>query len=556
MRNVKHLDIKTAFAINFFFLLVCILFGEKFVLGNSDDFFMARILEGVYGDTYNVRMPFVNVLYGYALLPLYHLFPKVGWYYIGEVFSVFISFTTISYFVIKRMGFQWGTFLSIMIVACFARDFYLTIQFTQCAAALGAAGMLVFLDTLDGGLQKKKNIVFAFILALWGYSMRTDAFLMGLPFFAFALLFFARKAYGCKYRFGLCVLILFCGLWGAKSLNASHYSSPEYVKYSRFQPHRVMLGDKANYNKGAVYDEIEETGIYGEDYSLLMSWNFYDTDIFSTDSLKRITDKILKYTPSIKWSVIPYSFLYHIETSILHPCCWAFCLTSLVLLFMGGKRSFYVYGAFVVMLAMIGYLIYLSRLLYRVETGFWIYATVLAVPLLKNVRPISCRTFYTIAVSLLIAYMGYFYLTRSYQRSPSSGRMLQVSHREKIGNNYREVFEYMDSFPDNTLFLVSMSVYQSFSQYRAPLYYSEPFGCWKNIVSLGFWTPYYPDVENSLKQYGVENPMRDVVKENVVVISYDEILLDYLHRHYYENAKVDTLRNIGNVKFFKYSKMP
>jgi hypothetical protein len=419
---------------------------------------------------------------------------------------------------------------------------------------LSAAGMLVFLDCLNNGLSKKKNIFFAFVLALWGFCMRSDAFLMGVPFFACAMLFFLRKAYDCKYRFGLCVLMLVCGLWGAKYFNDIHYSSPEYVKFSRFQPYRVMLGDKANYDKGSVYDEIEEMGIYREDFSLLTSWYFYDTDVFATDSLKKITNKILKYTPSVVWSVMPYSFLYRFGNSAVHPCCWVFCLISLALLLKGGKRSFYVLVAFVVMMAMVGYLIYLSRLLYRVENGLWFYATVLAVPLLKSFRPLPCRVYYTILGSLLIAYMGYFFFTRSYQRSPSSGRLLEVHRQDTNQNIYKEVFEYMDSFPDNTMFLVPMTVYQSFSQYRSPFYLSDSFGSWKRIVSFGFWTPYFPDVENSLRQYGVENPMRDVVKENVVVISNDEVLLDYLHRHYYENAEVDTLRNIGGVKFLKYSK--
>ena len=131
---------------------------------------------------------------------------------------------------------------------------------------------------------------------------------------------------------------------------------------------------------------------------------------------------------------------------------------------------------------------------------------------------------------------------------------MEVASRETALAHYKSIFDYMDSLPINTMFLTSMGVYQSFSSYRKPLYYSEPIGSWKRIVSVGFWTPYFPDVEKSLKQYGIENPLRDVVKENVVVISRNEFLLDFLHRHYYRNATVDTIRDIDGVKFFKYSK--
>ena len=556
MRNVKHPTIIIALAINLFILLICMLFGEKFYLGVYDDYFMARILEGAYGDTYNVRMVFVNVLYGYVLLPFYYLFPKIGWYYIGEIFAVFISFTTVSYVTIKKLGLQWGSIFSTLLIACFARDFYLTAQFTQCAAALGAAGMLLFLYALDSGFSNKKTIFFAFILAIWGYCMRSDAFLMGLPFFACAMLFFARKTFDYRFRFGLCILIMFCGLWSVKFFNDIHYSTPEYQKFLVFQPHRVMLGDKDNYDKGAVYDEIEEDGLFGEDYSLLRNWIFYDSETFSTDSVNRITDKIVKYTHSLKWSVLPSKSFYRFDCSIVHPCCWAFFLVCLALLWNGGRKSLYAWGGLVVMFMLMSYLMYLMRLVYRVETGLWLYATVFAIPLLNEFRPMSHRIFLTILGAILLVFTVCFYFTGNFQRSISNGQIQKVPSLEFSRNNYQEVFKYMDSLPDNTVFLMPMWTYWSFARYREPPYYSAPIGSWKRIISFGFWTPYFPDVENSLKQYGIENPMREVVKDNVIVISNTDFLLDFLHRHYYENAMVDIIRDIGGVKFFKYSEGP
>lgn len=552
MSNNKYNSLLTAVVVNFFVLLVCILLGEKFYLGIADDYFMARVLEGAYGDSYNVCMTFVNVLYGYALLPLYHLFPKVGWYYIGEIFAVFVSFTTVSYVIIKKMDLQWGSILLLLLIACFARDFYLTVQFTQCAAALGGSGMLFFVYSLERGFTQKK-VVWAFALMLWGYCMRSDAFLMGLPIFACILLFYTRKAVACKFRFLICAAIIILGLCGAKYISDVHYSAPDYEKYLDFQPTRVMLGDKINYDKESVYDEIEESGLYGEDYSLLLDWVFYDPYVFGSDSLKQITDKISKYTFPLNWLGLSSRALYRFDCSIVHPCCWAFCLMGIILLALGGTRPFYVCGALIVVLSEMCYLIYLLRLVYRVEIGLWYYATVLAIPLLKGFRPIRCRIFLLVLGSLFVAYTVLFCFTGSFQRSNARGDLLEVPRQEIALTNYKAVFEYMDSMPNNTVFLVPMTTYGAFIHYREPLYYSEPIGSLKRIVPLGFWLPYFPDVENSLREYGIENPMRDVVRGNVVVIGNNEFLLDYLRRHYYKNAEVDTLRNIGGVKFFKYS---
>lgn len=553
MRDDQYCSVKIALMLNLFFLLVCFMLGVKFFMGLCDDVFMARILEGAYGDSYNVRMTFVNVLYGYALLPLYYLFPKISWYYVGEIFAVFISFTVLSYVIIKKMGLQWGTIVSFLIVACFARDFYLTLQFTQCATALGAAGMLLFVYGIDSEFSQKKIFVLAVILMLWGYCMRNDAFLMGIPFFAFVMLFYAKKIFSYRYRFLLCIAVVLLGLCGAKCFNDIHYSASEYQKYLKFQPTRVMLGDKENYDKNAVYEEMEESGLYGEDFSLLRDWVFYDKEIFAPDSLKRVTEKIAKYTYPLKWSENSLKVLSQLDSSLSHPCCWAFCLICLTLLLLKGKRSLYVWGSIVIVLAEMSYLVYLMRLLYRVETGLWFFATVLALPLLNGFRPIPHRLFKAVLGVFFLAFTMTFLFTGFFIRSNGNGHFLNVSGQKKMRDDYLHIFNYMDSLPSNFVFLMPMNTYQIISRCLQPLYFSVPVGSWKRMVSLGFWTPYFPDVENSLRQYGVENPMRDVVKENVVVLAPNEFLLDYLHRHYFENVKVDTLRDMGGLKFYKYS---
>lgn len=96
-----------SFAINMFFLALCLIFGDlKF--GAIDDYFIAARLTGALSTEYNPHLIFVNALYGYTLLPLYHLFPKIGWYYIGEMFSVFLSFTVIGYVLLCKCGEKWG----------------------------------------------------------------------------------------------------------------------------------------------------------------------------------------------------------------------------------------------------------------------------------------------------------------------------------------------------------------------------------------------------------------------------------------------------------------
>ena len=110
-------------------------------------------------------MYFVNALYGYALIPLYHLFPKVGWYYLGEMFGVFVSFTTITYILIQKIGRYWGSILATVLLAFFYSDFYLSVQFTQCAALYSAAAAIAILC----GISEKniQSVILGRFLLFW-----------------------------------------------------------------------------------------------------------------------------------------------------------------------------------------------------------------------------------------------------------------------------------------------------------------------------------------------------------------------------------------------------
>jgi hypothetical protein len=78
-----------------------------------------------------------------------------------------------------------------------------------------------------------------------------------------------------------------------------------------------------------------------------------------------------------------------------------------------------------------------------------------------------------------------------------------------------------------------------------------PTGIYRNTVSFGYWTPYLPEVTAALKDFGVDNPIKDVVHDNIIVLN-EPYLADFLQRHYYDSVAVDTLKEIGEMTFLKY----
>ncbi len=549
--------------INLFFLALCLIFGDlKF--GAIDDYFMAARLTGALGTDYNPHLIFVNAIYGYALLPLYHLFPKLGWYYIGEMFAVFLSFTVIGYVLLQRCGERWGAILAALFTALFASDFYLVVQFTQCASILSAAGMLLFaygIISLDchapngvrnDVLGKNQTIVpfiLGVILMLWGSVMRWQAFLMGLPFFCLGLLFILRECWNAKIHVIASLVFLFAGTFSIHNWDQSIYKATEYKDFIKFQNPRVILGDKSNYNQNAVYEDAEELGLSGKDYHMLTEWVLYDTEVFSVDSLKQYTDIIPPYREDIPTQSIPRNILKALSHSLHAPLFWVWFILCIIVYVTSQKKFLYLWASLALVLALIAKLITMGRLVYRVESGFWLYAAVLTIPLLGHfTKRIPKKINYIILGVIAITNIVVYTISGKIVHDPSSGETRTLAIKDST--DYTQVFNYIDSQPDK-MFLLSMNAFMRFSHHRNPPYLATPVGTYRNTISFGYWTPYLPEITKALADYGISNPIKDVVLDNVIVLN-EPGLVDFLQRHYYDSVAVDTLKAIGEMTFFKY----
>ena len=549
--------------INLFFLALCLTFGDlKF--GAIDDYFMAARLTGALGTDYNPHLIFVNAIYGYALLPLYHLFPKIGWYYIGEMFSVFLSFTVIGYELLQRCGERWGIILAALFTALFASDFYLVVQFTQCASILSAAGMLLFaygIISLDchttngarndvlGKTQAIAPFILGVTLMLWGSVMRWQAFLMGMPFFCLGLLFILRECWSAKWHVITGLIILFAGAFGMHAFDQKIYQRPTYEAFNKFQGPRVILGDNSSYNQNAVYEDAEELGLSGKDYHMLTEWILYDTEVFSVDSLKQYTDIIPPYRDSNPIQSIPRNILKAHSHSLHAPLFWIWFILCIIVYATNPKKFLYLWASLALVLALMAYLLAMGRLVYRVESGFWLYASVLAIPLFGHfTKNLPKKIVYIILGVIAITNIVVYTTSGRIVHDPSSGETRTLAIKDST--DYTQVFDYIDNQPDK-MFLLSMNTFMRFSHHRNQPYQATPIGTYRNTISFGYWTPYLPEVTEALADYGISNPIKDVVLDNVIVLN-EPGLVDFLQRHYYDSVAVDTLKSIGEMTFFKY----
>ncbi len=557
--------------INLFFLALCLIFGDlKF--GAVDDYFMAARLTGALGTEYNPHLIFVNAIYGYALLPLYHLFPTIGWYYIGEMAAVFISFVTIGYVLLQRCGERWGAILAALFTALFASDFYLVLQFTQCASILSAAGMLLFAygvisinkvmdrhtPTSAGFsglviLQQSLPFILAILLMLWGSVMRWQAFLMGMPFFCLGLLFILKQCWQAKYQVIAGLAILFAAAFAMHNWDQNIYKAPEYEAFNKFQDPRVTLGDRTNYNSNAVLEDAEESGLSMKDFLMLTGWVHYDTEVFSVDSLKRYTDIIAPYRDTNPLEFIPRHLFSALSNALHSPLFWTWFIMCFLVYITNRSKSIYVWASLFIILALMTQLLAMGRLVYRVESGFWLYAAVLAIPLIGKITwNISNKVVYIVLGLIAAANIFEYATSGEIIRDPAAGKLRTIAIEDST--DYQQVFNYIDDNPDK-MFLLSMNAFMRFSHHRNPPYLAEPIGTYRRTISFGYWIPYLPEVTQALADFNINNPIKDVVRDNVIVLN-ESGLIDFLQRHYYNKVELDTLAKFGDMTFYKYHIAP
>lgn len=542
-----------SFFLNFFFLFVYLAFGQV-RLGSLDDYFMSGVLTGAYGSAYDVHMFFVNSAYGYFLKPFYCFFPKVGWYYIFELLGTFSAFTAITYVVIRKIGAQWGFAVAALILASLAPDFYFQLSFTQCATLYTAAGILLIL--LGYTEKERLFLVIGGFLLVAGSVMRWEGFLLGLPYL---VVLFTAQLFENKKLYRMIVIalaLIFVVAFGLREYDKSLYSEGDYKYYADYQPIRAYFGDGAFYDQEATYDELEERGMSGLDYNLLKSWVYYDTEVFCVDSLLPIKEVAQNNRYSLNWKRLPAAFFLAVSNTFTRSSGWCWVVLCLLLIMIGTKKSrLYPWISLGIVAVSIGYLLWVNRLVYHVESGVWLYAIVSAVPFLEEsffktntfvLKKNNVLKFCLLLVSLTFAFVGIL-------GQSSLKRTVSLIETPALTNDWKSFLEYTQKHPDD-VFLLSFEQYKALGSLKNPAYLAVEPGSWKNIYSWGYWNIHLPAMKKELSARGVENPLRDIVHNNVYVLQdgYQQPLEIFYENHYHKRIVSDTAAVFGALILQKY----
>lgn len=186
IKRIWDSDILLAIVINFIFLSAILLFCDvKYEV--SDDFIMSAIMSGAYGSAPNPHMIFSSILWGYLLLPFYYIFPVISWYLVFQLLLCFVSFTLVSYMVLKKLDRMMACMLITMLLTFFGDDVYILVQFTKTAMLAVMGGGIVFAWALFNEKSKTVKTISA-LVCLAGTLIRFSVVYIAGGFLLFILL--------------------------------------------------------------------------------------------------------------------------------------------------------------------------------------------------------------------------------------------------------------------------------------------------------------------------------------------------------------------------------
>lgn len=584
--KVKKHNLLTAIVINAVFLALVLVFCE-IKYETSDDYIMAAIMSGAYSGTPNPHMIFINILWGYLLLPFYYLVPQISWYLIAQLTLCFCAFTAVTYLMLKRLDTIMGIMLSVLFITFFSDDAYIMVQFTKTAILAVMAGSILFLWALfhDEVCRKREiavgaALVFAGSLIRFSVIYIAGGFLLLILFVEFVQLF-RGKSEGKWRKFvqiAFAGVILVGAVVGANQLDKFIYSCDDkYNFFNEYSSARAGIVDKKDYGYWAGEEEYKKLGLSENDYLLLRTWNSADPDFYNLDMLQQTKKIIHDYQNTLGLDRDYINSELRERNYWSYPALWGcFILTLLAILFIKRFWVIALISAGITYLY-IFYFVAMGRIIYRIEYAVFIgmFLTITYCWNKKRCRfmqnGLEIRNICGILLMLLCIYQLPTYRLNNWAQFISG-----EEYKNYIEDNFYKSWNYdsrryrcaaynenafsnlknkITSNTDNFYFL-------NFSTTIQVLYLADnPFftNCeeiYDNCSFLYGVTVNFPDTLEKLESSGVDNPLKDLVKENVYLVDnlYQEKALEYLREHYYPDARMELADEADGFKIWKFYK--
>lgn len=565
-----------------FFLSILLMCDVKYEV--SDDFIMSTIISGAYGNGYNPHLMFINVIWGYMLLPFYYLMPKISWYLVAQLLVCLLSFILVSYMLLEKLEKPIAILFIIILLTFFADDAYILVQFTKTAMIAVAGGGITFLWAVFNERKKRLQITSA-LLVLAGTLIRFNVVYIAGGFFLVILIAEFYKLIKEK-KWAFCGRVVFLGgmlITVAVFMNwldcYVYNQDEEYCYYRAYSEARASVVDSEDYGYEAYEDKLREIGVSENDYKMMRSWNFADNNIFSKEILEQTGDIIREYKRELGISKEKILEDIQFRGVLVYPIC-LICLAMLLSVIILLRKEWPIYiGTMLLAGFYILYFFITGRTVYRVEYGVFFSAFAVMVYFFEKKKRdiggqnIEIRKKCAILIAVCLVIEGAIYIPdRTYLHNTTDSRKEYIEkfffeswnydarkYRKIVNKGEKSVdlIEEINSHKENFYFMDFETTIQILYYDWNP-FYTLPENFYDNVLYLAGITTNFPDCNKILQDRSIEDPLKDLVQEDIYLIDSKDKTLDlkiaFLQEHYYPEARAELYKEINGYQIWKVYK--
>lgn len=508
------------------YALVWLLLGVRYEV--NDDATLCNIAAGAYGED-SQYLIYINVLIGWLLKPFYWLAPGVNWLYFLQAGADVAALAVLCRMLLEKCGRRQGTILSALLLLLAGVDLFYSFQYVKNSGLYLVVGLALMADHLG---RWDRGTAWGIFWTVLGSMIRFQNFpAVGGMAAALLLWRFFRLDHAGKKRAVAAMLGMFCLVGLAKGVDVLAYRMDDgWNAYTQYNAARTEVSD-FRFQYVSSSQEMPNYGYSPNDYDTLNSWSFWDDNVFSTQALEELAQKL------------PQNGLRSAAKDAVHYCLTILdnapfhlllCGVVLAWLFYGRKKSSWAFLATGVLYGcMVFYLAWRGRFPHRVE-----YVLVLAAAVFTALccdwqgreKKIPTKILLFFAAAVLVVCIPYLRETRDTMQVYFADRQPRAEYTE-----YSQDKEH--------LYLADVSVLDSLAGYDVLHPRGKDF--FSNIVVMGGWLSHAPHRVEALAAYGVENPYLDMVDNDRVYLvdSYNVSAKEiYLKEHYGMTVKREVLR--------------
>lgn len=576
-------------------IIAMILVGAAFIgnriapfLLDNDNIYLKTVLSGEMTGTPEPHAYYIRFIFGGIAAGLYALTGNgIPWFGILMCLGMGSVIWYVSFEIARSCKRMLSRIIAIvlcfLIVIFFFYTYFTAIQYTIVSGMLGSGAVFAFAMTrTESGVRENRlRLIAMAVFSLLSYSVRSDGFLMLLPFFGMV---FAAKATDLvdikgirksgirgevkekKREIGilfLCAFIPAVTLLVNMAVDKAAYSSEEWQSFDRYNEAHAEMVDYGGFPDYETYKNIyEKYGITETSYNALTGhYNLILDRNINEESFTGLAKVRTQISPGVKEilvNIFRRNLLEGTDRPLNILVYWGY-LTVFVLAIVTGKIRAIKDLACIFTARMFDwcYLVYYGRYPYRVTQIIYLAELFLLIALFighrlwerkkeKITAKLRISPLFIVSIVFILFIVIRFGV-------PSTAKAVNTAKGfDWLSTSFVELESYLEEHPDNFYFFDMSNLHY---RERALEFRSRPY---ENYLYMGSWITNSPWYNNKLKAEGIDDPAIALIERDDLYIIYqvtDGYTRDFLDEYFEEHfpgAKVEKTYELVTTNGFVY----